>query len=602
MRVKSIRIQNYKSFEDASLTFLPGFNVVVGQNNSGKTALLEALDTPRFENKPHKHMVQGRPAALNPHSELTVDIVVSGKEVESIFLSSGGTAHIPVFSGSGDSDAAAEINSYFQKPEIDFSFRCKPNRQGWEFVADMTATRCAVISTNEDRKGWSVAGFQMSTFSFAPIINQFHQTVFFSRAERLALGDSPQSNDTTLAPRADNLANAMLHLQTQRPTRYKRLNELLHEIFPTIHGVTTKAINNQAKLIVHSIDPKMEYPELGVELSESGTGVGQAVAVLFVIVSADFPRTIVIDEPNSFLHPSAARALFQILKRADLRHQYIISTHAAEIISISEPSTLHLIKWTDGHSVIEVLNAGQIAEVRRALNEIGVRLSEVFGADQIMWVEGETERLCFPLIAKGAGLEWPSGISIVAILHTGDFENKKKDAELIWKIYERLSSSNALLPPALAFSFDREGRTDQQMGDLRKRSRDVVKFLPRRMYENYLIEPNAIASVIHEFSGETVEVDNVRQWLNEHGGDPRYGASGVNVLSVRWLEIVHAGDILKHLFEEVTKTRLSYDKVVHSFRLTEWLLQNNEQTLRELVDYVIGLLGNSPKPLKSTPS
>src|SRR5947209_12957588 len=131
----------------------------------------------------------------------------------------------------------------------------------------------------------------------------------------------------------------------------------------------------------------MEFPELAIDLSESGTGVGQAIAILFALVSADFPRIFVIDEPNSFLHPSAARALFQILKGHN--HQYIISTHAAEIVSISEPSTLHLIRWENGSSNVEALQAERIQEVRRALNEAGVRLGEVFGADQILWVEGD---------------------------------------------------------------------------------------------------------------------------------------------------------------------------------------------------------------------
>lgn len=115
----------------------------------------------------------------------------------------------------------------------------------------------------------------------------------------------------------------------------------------------------------------MEYPELAVDLSECGTGVGQAIAILFAVVSADFPRIFVIDEPNSFLHPSAARALFRILKDED--HQYIVSTHAAEIVSISEPSTLHLIRWENGSSKVDPLAADKIGEVRSALNEVGVR-------------------------------------------------------------------------------------------------------------------------------------------------------------------------------------------------------------------------------------
>jgi hypothetical protein len=252
-----------------------------------------------------------------------------------------------------------------------------------------------------------------------------------------------------------------------------------------------------------------------------------------------------------------------------------------------------LIRWENGSSKVDALDADKIGEVRSALNEVGVRLSEVFGADHIIWVEGETERLCFPLVAKSAGIEWPSGISMVAILNTGDFEGKKKDADLIWKLYERLSSSNALLPAALSFSFDRENRSARKIEDVRKRSGGIVKFLARKMYENYLINPKAIAVVIAEFSGEQIELGQIKDWLVQHGGEDRHEASedwNQDIFRVEWLRNVHGGKLLKHLFEEVTGTRLYYDKVVHSSRLTEWLLENDPHHLCELVEYVRSLL------------
>jgi AAA15 family ATPase/GTPase len=42
--LQSFRVQNYKSYLDSGeLKLSPGFNVIVGQNNVGKTALVDAL-------------------------------------------------------------------------------------------------------------------------------------------------------------------------------------------------------------------------------------------------------------------------------------------------------------------------------------------------------------------------------------------------------------------------------------------------------------------------------------------------------------------------------------------------------------------------------
>ena len=56
-------------------------------------------------------------------------------------------------------------------------------------------------------------------------------------------------------------------------------------------------------------------------------------------------------------------------------------------------------------------------------------------------------------------------------LHTGDFDTKEDRAKLVFRLYERLSHANALVPPALAFVFDREGRSEQELVDLEKRDR-----------------------------------------------------------------------------------------------------------------------------------
>jgi AAA15 family ATPase/GTPase len=54
MYISKIRVKNYKSFLDSGdIEFKPGINIIVGQNNSGKTALLEVLEL-NFFDLPHK--------------------------------------------------------------------------------------------------------------------------------------------------------------------------------------------------------------------------------------------------------------------------------------------------------------------------------------------------------------------------------------------------------------------------------------------------------------------------------------------------------------------------------------------------------------------
>ena len=54
MVISSITVKNYMGFLDSGdIKLSSGFNIIVGQNNAGKTALLEALSL-QFDNKPHR--------------------------------------------------------------------------------------------------------------------------------------------------------------------------------------------------------------------------------------------------------------------------------------------------------------------------------------------------------------------------------------------------------------------------------------------------------------------------------------------------------------------------------------------------------------------
>src|SRR5260370_5486096 len=53
MRIASFKVENYKSFSATQdISFGPGFNVIVGRNDVGKTAFVEALS---FFPKGHKY-------------------------------------------------------------------------------------------------------------------------------------------------------------------------------------------------------------------------------------------------------------------------------------------------------------------------------------------------------------------------------------------------------------------------------------------------------------------------------------------------------------------------------------------------------------------
>jgi hypothetical protein len=328
--------------------------------------------------------------------------------------------------------------------------------------------------------------------------------------------------------------------------------------------------------------------DLTMRLEESGTGVGQVLAILYVVMT--LPSTvIVIDEPNSFLHPGASKKLIQILRRYP--HQYVFATHSPEIIKASELSTLHLVSWSGTESKVTNLTGESVQHLRLLLEDLGVTLADVFGADAVVWVEGVTEQECFPKLIRHARGRMPLGVTILAVRNTGDFE--PKGATMVWEVYERLSTAHALLPPALAFSFDREGRSDIERQDLARRSHGRVHFLPRRTYENYLLHGGAIAATLNDGLGEcAVSEGDVNQWIerNCQRFRSRVGTSD----GTEWQLDCDAPALLHELFNDLANAKLEYRKTTHSVALTDWLLDHTPERLDEVASYVDGLIAVAP--------
>ncbi len=313
--------------------------------------------------------------------------------------------------------------------------------------------------------------------------------------------------------------------------------------------------------------------------------------ILYVLLTSEQPRTIIIDEPHSFLHPGAARKIIEILKDYRDKHQYVIATHAPTIISAAAPETILLLRQEGPETLVSNLDPKNVAEMRDYMAEIGVRLSDVFGADNVLWVEGSMEEQCFPRILRTILGKSLMGTVIRGVKNTGDFAGKH--AELVIDLYNRITRASTLVPLAIGFIFDDEGRTETQKSELNHRSGDKTKFLQRRMYENYLLDPEAIAAIMNGISGfrsTPITSKEIADWLNTKGRDPKYGQPRQGIAADPWVNYVDAAKILKDLFNDLSEARVDYKKVVHSVTLTDWILHNKPDQLKEVADVVAGSL------------
>ncbi len=598
MRLKSIQIENYKSFLlTETIFFAPHFNIIIGKNNSGKSTLLYAASMPN-ESKPHRSLVTAPEPdhpGLNSTSVFRLHAVYSVEEIKHLIR-----LHGQITLARNNDPPDKQFNDFVTLAEAGLvvRFTWQNGNISEQYLADMAFQSDRGMPITLDDQGTfrrqnehQIRGVN----SLLPnlLADRVSGDMFLFSAERLNISVHQTGIVDVLNSNADNLPQVLHYLASKNSTRFARFNKLVSTVFPEIQWVTAPLINtNHAEIFIWEIDPETERNDLAIPLQHSGTGISQVLAMLYIIVTSQNPRIILIDEPQSFLHPGAVQRLFEIFRDHPI-HQYIVTTHSPNVISLSDFPNVLLVKKEGQVSTVSILDATSVNDMSLTLKEVGVRPSDVFGADNILWVEGPTEAEAFPIILKKIAKRNLLGTKIVPIVNTGDLEGRH--AERVLEIYERLSAGYGYIPPALAFLLDREDKSPTLQADLKRRSNERVHFLPRRMFENYLLEPEAISTLVNGldgFSEKTIPPEEISLWIGEQKWNEKYidsPSEETDRTEEFWLDNVDGANLLEKLFKHLVPT-YEYHKIHHGKELTLYIVEHMPEKLQGLSDWLMRFL------------
>ena len=300
------------------------------------------------------------------------------------------------------------------------------------------------------------------------ILPEVQSRIYHFKAERMALGRATGIETPNLDPDARNLTLCLKHLLNDNRFRFSRLVHLSSLVLPEITDISFRPIGTMGEYEtrVLFVDPELERSDLAIPLADCGTGIGQVLAMLYVAITAKSQQVILVDEPQSFLHPGALRKLIQILRsEQSIEHQYIFSTHTPQIVSDVASSSIHLVSRGTEGSQIKQLSAQDADHKKLLLTDLGIQMSDVLTSERILWVEGPTESSALPLIIDayqhfGSKPLPMIGTSVLPLSATGDLEGRNMDSAA--RIYEAVTAGISFVPPALAFIIDSELRTDEQ--------------------------------------------------------------------------------------------------------------------------------------------
>ena len=84
------------------------------------------------------------------------------------------------------------------------------------------------------------------------------------------------------------------------------------------------------------------------------------IALTTVLLQPNPPKTIIIDEPELGLHPSAINKLASMIKMASAKSQIIISTQSVNLVDQFEAEDIIVVDRKDGQSTFKRLNKNEL--------------------------------------------------------------------------------------------------------------------------------------------------------------------------------------------------------------------------------------------------
>ena len=91
-------------------------------------------------------------------------------------------------------------------------------------------------------------------------------------------------------------------------------------------------------------------------------GTLRFIALATLLLQPATPEIIIIDEPELGLHPAAINKLAELVKRASLKSQIILSTQSANLLNCFDADDIIVVDRTDNQSVFRRLSSKELQE------------------------------------------------------------------------------------------------------------------------------------------------------------------------------------------------------------------------------------------------
>lgn len=560
MKITDLHIQNFKSIHDMHIPDIENALILVGQNNTGKTSVLDAIRAVGGEYQISREDFWEAGTKIRIHVSLAFteeDLtllqrrgVVSQYRRKEAWLQDFGkklpsfSDNVLTFTMTANKDGRIRYQDGVNKnnPYIREVF---PRIYHVDAERRLERLQSDLLLLQEDE-------ILKRMRSECCMFNQARQCNYCFNCIGLIEQKSPAQLD---AMETSKLLDYKLY-QLNLDTFARMVNDCFHK-----NGGRESilySMNRDVEKILE-VTTQIRHPAQNIPRPISHMGKGMRSIYLFSLLEAytqieeNLSSIIMIEDPEIFLHPSLQKVCGRILYRLAAKNQVIFTTHSPNLLpNFNSRQIRQVIHQEDGSSDIR-----KKTDISAILDDLGYTAGDLMNVNFVFIVEGKQDKSRLPLLLGkyyAETVDREGNLSRIAIITTNSCTNIKTYANLKYmnQIYLRdqflmVRDSDGKDPAALGRELCRyyEERNREDMDKLPRVLPENVLILKYYSFENYFLNPKVMAQL-----GVVESEDAFYEIFLEKWKEYLYRLkSGRHLTEVLGCDLESAEDVKKHMEE-----------------------------------------------------
>lgn len=394
MKVKTLGIQNFRSLKNVTLDDIGDLVVLIGANSSGKSNILEALSLffGQFDPAPSRNL-----GAISDYiwfdrdysNPVSFNITLETTKAELLQII---PEQLATITKTDEMNAVCILRQITGKPQAatlvtkEVFINDKPIIKDGQLALTIEEVAAAAPLQATELLSRVLQGLSQ-------LLQQSFVMIYAARnyvAPSTRIGDRTQIIPPNIT---GELAQIGQSLDRPQLDRWGEIEEFTKKVALTIEDL--RVIAGQVTVRESGINER--FP-----IALVGGGHQELVTIMHQFGAG--AKVFGIEEPEIHLHPELARRLFSSFKEISRDKQIFIATHSTVFMDHADLGNTWIVRREVRKT--SVTRVKESDDLKGLFYELGVRASDIFFSNGVVFVEGESDKVVIPILAQKLGIDF----------------------------------------------------------------------------------------------------------------------------------------------------------------------------------------------------